>query len=232
MTKNELRKYAKSNIIPVDEFVANINDELKKQTQAWRAIATQFALASEQYGRGSKDFKHILDATGFGHTKVIKLIKIASDTRLNDPAFDTLSSWTLLYSISRCSNEQVTELKKLGKKQAITDALVKSVCNPVRVGTLSDDTMKILKIASNLNSGISIKPGNTIKAISKKKTIMMKATVAETFDRQICIYDLPQFIKICESLDHPTITFEDSMIVLHNEDTDETVRYPMYDEVS
>ena len=133
MTKNELRKYAKSNIIPVDEFVANINDELKKQTQAWRAIATQFALASEQYGRGSKDFKHILDATGFGHTKVIKLIKIASDTRLNDPAFDTLSSWTLLYSISRCSNEQVTELKKLGKKQAITDALVKSVCNPVRM---------------------------------------------------------------------------------------------------
>ena len=62
MTKNELRKYAKSNIIPVDEFVANINDELKKQTQVWQAIATELDAANELYGHDSKEFKHILNA--------------------------------------------------------------------------------------------------------------------------------------------------------------------------
>jgi hypothetical protein len=62
MTKNELRKYAKSNIIPVDEFVANINDELKQVEKFWQAIATQLDLACEQYGFGSKEFKHIVDA--------------------------------------------------------------------------------------------------------------------------------------------------------------------------
>jgi len=62
MTKNELRKYAKSNIIPVDEFVANINDELKQVEKLYQAIFTQLGLAAGQYGLYSKEFEHICNA--------------------------------------------------------------------------------------------------------------------------------------------------------------------------
>ena len=59
MTKNELRKYAKSNIIPVDEFVAKMNDELKQFEKFYQAIAALNNLACEQYGFFSKEYKHI-----------------------------------------------------------------------------------------------------------------------------------------------------------------------------
>jgi len=67
MTKNELRKYAEANMIPVYDFVANINDALKKHTQVWQEISTTLDAACELYGHDSKEFKHILNAFKEGY---------------------------------------------------------------------------------------------------------------------------------------------------------------------
>ena len=46
---------------------------------------------------------------------------------------------------------------------------------------LSPDTMNILKNFTGINESIFVKPGNVLETISKKKNILARAEVAESF---------------------------------------------------
>ena len=46
---------------------------------------------------------------------------------------------------------------------------------------LSSDTLSLLKNFSEINQGILVKPGNTIKTISNMKNILAEAQISETF---------------------------------------------------
>lgn len=71
---------------------------------------------------------------------------------------------------------------------------------------LSESTTNVLKNFSTINQGIQIKPGTTIRTISKLQNVMAKATVPDTFGDEIVIYDLNRFLSLITSLDSPDIS--------------------------
>lgn len=99
------------NMISKEEFIETIKAELAKQTQAWRVIAKQFALAFDQFGSDSDAYKAILKATGFNEKTAYKLTQIGNDSRLTDPAFERVVAWTVLYEISLMSDDEIQTLK-------------------------------------------------------------------------------------------------------------------------
>lgn len=61
---------------------------------------------------------------------------------------------------------------------------------------LSDNTVAILKNYSTINSGIVVKPGNTLRTISANKAILAEAEVEETFPHEFGIYDLNKSLAL------------------------------------
>ena len=55
-------------------------------------------------------------------------------------------------------------------------------------------TIQTLKAFSMINPSLLFKPGSVIKTISPSKTILAKATVPDSFDREFAIYDLMRFL--------------------------------------
>jgi len=70
---------------------------------------------------------------------------------------------------------------------------------------LSEDTISILKNCAMINEGIQIKPGSTVRTISKMKNVLAKATINETFDNEIVLYDLNKFLGLVGMLKDPEI---------------------------
>lgn len=64
---------------------------------------------------------------------------------------------------------------------------------------LTTETVSILKNFATINQSILIKPGNQLRTMSTMKTVLAEAEITETFDRQVAIYDLNQFLN-CLSL--------------------------------
>jgi hypothetical protein len=81
---------------------------------------------------------------------------------------------------------------------------------------LSKSTLEILKNFSRINEGIYVNVGNTVQTISKRKNILAKANVEETFEDEFGIYDLNNFLGILSLYDSPDLDFDGNNIVLKN----------------
>ena len=55
---------------------------------------------------------------------------------------------------------------------------------------ISNDTLSILKNFASINTNILFRKGNTLATVSSGKNIFARASVSETFEREIPIYDL------------------------------------------
>jgi hypothetical protein len=71
---------------------------------------------------------------------------------------------------------------------------------------ISETTINILKNFSSINSGLSVKPGQTLRTISKQQNVLAKATVTENFLDEIVIFDLNRFLGVVTSLNDPDIS--------------------------
>ena len=61
---------------------------------------------------------------------------------------------------------------------------------------LSDNTVEILKNLASINMSLLINPGNTLRSCSTNKTILVEATIDESFDKTIGVYDLNKFLAL------------------------------------
>ncbi|BAU40087.1 hypothetical protein [Ralstonia phage RSP15] len=61
---------------------------------------------------------------------------------------------------------------------------------------LSKETIEVLKVISNINNSLRFESGSELKTMSNDQTIVMEATVAETFPQTFSIYDLSQFLSV------------------------------------
>jgi len=61
---------------------------------------------------------------------------------------------------------------------------------------LSDNTLVVLKNFSNINSGIFLKKGSTIKTVSSHKNILAQATIPDDIPTDFGIYDLNEFLSV------------------------------------
>lgn len=61
---------------------------------------------------------------------------------------------------------------------------------------ISNETIAILKNFATINSNIIFRPGSNIKTMSTAKNVFASATVAETFPREVAIYDLNSLLAL------------------------------------
>ena len=82
---------------------------------------------------------------------------------------------------------------------------------------LSNNTVQVLKNFASINQNLVIKEGNEIKTMSAMKNIVAKATVEETFSKQVAIYDLNEFLGCLSLFKNPILTFNDTSVVITEE---------------
>lgn len=61
---------------------------------------------------------------------------------------------------------------------------------------LSDNTLAVLKNFGNINSGIFLKKGKTVKTVSSHKNILAQATIPDEIPSDFGIYDLNEFLSV------------------------------------
>lgn len=79
---------------------------------------------------------------------------------------------------------------------------------------ISTDTANVLKNFANINSNIIIRPGNCIMTMSEAKNVLGLAMVAETFDKEVGIYDLHEFLNAFALVDRPSVRFDDKYMLI------------------
>jgi len=141
----------KANFVSSDTIVATIKEALKNQTTSWKTIATQFALAYDQFGGDSDEFKKICKATDTSYKSAMKLKNIASDVRLNDPTLSTVSAWTVLYEATKLNDEQFAKLKQTVKSKKVlpTAPMIRKIINPETPVSDPYQTVFTIKIDRN-----------------------------------------------------------------------------------
>lgn len=77
---------------------------------------------------------------------------------------------------------------------------------------ISTDTIKILQNFATINSNIHIRPGSEISTLGPQKNIFAKATVAENFPKDFCIYDLGSLLSLLTLMDNQDIEFGDTSL--------------------
>lgn len=79
---------------------------------------------------------------------------------------------------------------------------------------LSKKTLEILKAFSPINTNLVIRPGNKITTITPGKSVYAEATVDETFDKQVCVYNLNEFLGVITAFADPDIDLSDKFATI------------------
>ena len=66
---------------------------------------------------------------------------------------------------------------------------------------LSDTTTKVLKNFASINPSILLKEGETIRTISPQKNVLAQAVTDQPIEKEMCLYDINQFLNIVESIE-------------------------------
>jgi len=90
---------------------------------------------------------------------------------------------------------------------------------------LSDTTLDILRNFSAINQNMLIKTGNTLKTISEARAVVATADIAESFPKDIGIYDLNEFIGVMGLVQGPTLNFQDDYVTVSDESGRSSVKY-------
>lgn len=77
---------------------------------------------------------------------------------------------------------------------------------------LSTETLIILKNFAGINSNLVIKPGSSLSTIAEAKNILATAEISETFDTEIGIYDLNEFLNVLGLFTNCELSFKDKRV--------------------
>lgn len=82
---------------------------------------------------------------------------------------------------------------------------------------ISQETINLLKNFATINSNLLFRPGSTIATISAPKSIFAKATVTETFPREVAIYDLNSLLQLLTFSEDQEIEFNERSMKISND---------------
>ena len=82
---------------------------------------------------------------------------------------------------------------------------------------LSEHTISVLKNYANINQNLVVKEGNELLTMSSMKNIVAKATVEESFPRELAIYDLNEFLAALSLFKSPVLDFDDQFVTIKEE---------------
>lgn len=90
---------------------------------------------------------------------------------------------------------------------------------------LNEGTLQVLKNFSGINPNIMIRNGNVLKTISEAKNVLVRAEVQNEFPQEFGIYDLNEFIGVLSLVDKPTLSFQESCVVVGDSSGRSKVKY-------
>lgn len=82
---------------------------------------------------------------------------------------------------------------------------------------ISKRTVDVLKNFSSINPSILLKEGNVVSTMAPSKKIVASATVEETFDRDVGIYELARFLGVMGLLKDPDLELGESSMTITSE---------------
>ena len=82
---------------------------------------------------------------------------------------------------------------------------------------LSEHTVDVLKNFASINQNLVIKEGSTLTTMSAMKNIVAKAEVEESFDKEVAIYDLNEFLASISLFTSPILEFDDGFVTIKEE---------------
>ena len=82
---------------------------------------------------------------------------------------------------------------------------------------LSEHTVEVLKNFATINQNLVIKEGSTLTTMSAMKNIVAKAEVEESFDKEVAIYDLNEFLASISLFANPVLEFDEGFVTIREE---------------
>ena len=82
---------------------------------------------------------------------------------------------------------------------------------------LSEHTVEVLKNFATINQNLVIKEGSTLTTMSAMKNIVAKADVEESFDKEVAIYDLNEFLASISLFTSPVLEFNEGFVTIKEE---------------
>jgi hypothetical protein len=95
---------------------------------------------------------------------------------------------------------------------------------------ITNETLNILKNFSSINPSIVINEGNVLKTISPQKSILAKATINQTIENKMAIYDLSNFLSAMSVFDQPELIFNgNDGVTITSQDNKRGINYMFSD---
>ena len=82
---------------------------------------------------------------------------------------------------------------------------------------ISDETLEVLKNFATINQNLVIKEGSTLTTMSAMKNIVAKAEVEESFNKEVAIYDLNEFLASISLFTNPVLDFDEGFVTIKEE---------------
>ena len=90
---------------------------------------------------------------------------------------------------------------------------------------LSEHTVDVLKNFATINQNLVIKEGSTLSTMSAMKNIVAKADVEESFDKEVAIYDLNEFLASISLFTSPILDFKESFVTIKEQNSSTSLKY-------
>lgn len=90
---------------------------------------------------------------------------------------------------------------------------------------LNENTMAVLKNFASIQSNVVLREGNVVKTIAEAKNVMAVATLDQTFEREVGIYNLDEFLSVLSLVDTPELEFSDDFVTVSDSTGRSKIKY-------
>ena len=90
---------------------------------------------------------------------------------------------------------------------------------------LSDNTLAVLKNFASIQPNVVLQEGNVVKTIAEAKNVMAVATLDQSFDKEVGIYNLDEFLSVLGLVDAPDLDFGSDFVTVKSGTGRSKVKY-------
>ena len=90
---------------------------------------------------------------------------------------------------------------------------------------LSDTTLAVLKNFASIQPNVVLQEGNVVKTIAEAKNVMAVATLDQSFDKEVGIYNLDEFLSVLGLVETPDLDFGSDYVTVKDSVGRSSVKY-------
>ena len=90
---------------------------------------------------------------------------------------------------------------------------------------LNENTLAVLKNFATIQPNVVLNEGAVVKTIAEAKNVMAVATLDQSFDKQVGIYNLDEFLAVLGLVDSPDLNFHDDFVTVKSTSGRSSVKY-------